>query len=204
MQRGNNLRNPGSIPASAGQPPNPVRFVDWSWVYPRECGAAKTPTAATAALQGLSPRVRGSRYAPITPDPDLGSIPASAGQPKQPGAEVREFSVYPRECGAAAVLCIHVAKSRGLSPRVRGSLIGNASIVKDFGSIPASAGQPHSGVNALVYSQVYPRECGAANIFNVRQPYHGGLSPRVRGSQYLQCTSTVSRRSIPASAGQPR
>ena len=71
-------------------------------------------------------------------------------------------------------------------------------------SIPASAGQPALADPHERLLEVYPRECGAARRSRTGCAYSGGLSPRVRGSPTLQDRLRILRRSIPASAGQPR
>ena len=92
-----------SIPASAGQPVGDVPWREVGGVYPRECGAAPTVAQRNASGQGLSPRVRGSRYRRNPGGPQSGSIPASAGQPRSVEGFRSQTTVYPRECGAASL-----------------------------------------------------------------------------------------------------
>ena len=71
----------GSIPACAGEPrpqrPSPAS----TRVYPRVCGGADLLTADQFNVQGLSPRVRGSRSPDRRSVQRAGSIPACAGEP---------------------------------------------------------------------------------------------------------------------------
>ena len=152
---------------------------------------------------GLSPRVRGSHFGISRGCQSARSIPASAGQPTSNGAVSGRKEVYPRECGAAAIISQIAPKSNGLSPRVRGSLPFVPSRQAQGGSIPASAGQPSDWGSCSWMLGVYPRECGAARAYGQYGKRVFGLSPRVRGS--LACESCRCRhsRSIPASAGQP-
>ena len=71
----------GSIPAGAGEPRVVGIEEDGFWVYPRGCGGASIGTVSIGEGGGLSPRVRGSRYAHNQRLPVSGSIPAGAGEP---------------------------------------------------------------------------------------------------------------------------
>ena len=188
-------RDKRSIPASAGQPRRWRR------------------SNAGAITGGLSPRVRGSHelYLLLLPRNLPRSIPASAGQPSASTGTTVEHS------------------GQGLSPRVRGSQRGQRIVSPElfWRSIPASAGQPGVLGRAQGLDGVYPRECGAARTKRPRSrvvtvyprecgaactmtgpPVRGlsGLSPRVRGSRPTVASVALPqcRRSIPASAGQPR
>ena len=143
-----------------------------------------------------------------------GSIPACAGQPRASRPYFPspcDALVYPRVCGAAAHTGYTVGQNvdRGLSPRVRGSLLpGQGQGRGCERSIPACAGQPHTIASRRLVRPcgVYPRVCGAAVLpwllmaqlaagsipacagqpprASVIQALAGkvGLSPRVRGS----------------------
>ena len=192
-----------SIPASAGQPQHVRGSARCSWVYPRECGAARSCQCRQHWRHGLSPRVRGSLPDNRRAAKQVGSIPASAGQPCRRGAHMDIHTVYPRECGAAHVMPPIVGTGTGLSPRVRGSPDQLLRMEVRPGSIPASAGQPLVGVQNACQSLVYPRECGAAVEPRPFRPKDTGLSPRVRGSHHGDKPGRMRQGSIPASAGQP-
>ena len=152
-----------SIPASAGEPGGSRRAASRTWVYPRECGGACSGRSSGIANSGLSPRVRGSQGRQSRGDLQVGSIPASAGEPS---IAVRDFCilrVYPRECGGAAYSLGSSSTHAGLSPRVRGSPRGRFKGRKGVGSIPASAGEPSVNAIRTWYRGVYPRECGGAD-----------------------------------------
>ena len=92
-----------SIPASAGEPnATPVPRL-YRGVYPRECGGTLAADVQAVEAPGLSPRVRGNLVWPSTVASSIGSIPASAGEPRPlfPGA--KSARVYPRECGGTAL-----------------------------------------------------------------------------------------------------
>ena len=75
------LQHTGSIPACAGQPASTACSTCSRAVYPRVCGAALAEGAGHCSIQGLSPRVRGSRRGVAVQGQPGGSIPACAGQP---------------------------------------------------------------------------------------------------------------------------
>ena len=91
----------------------------------------------------------------------------------------------------------------GLSPRVRGSPNRPALWRRRHRSIPAGAGEPHSGACRRSLARVYPRGCGGAkDVLIISSPLNG-LSPRVRGSPADGEVRFTFGRSIPAGAGEP-
>ena len=113
------------------------------------------------------------------------------------------MKVYPRECGATAVVATVMDRTTGLSPRVRGNPQPLLALNVTDRSIPASAGQPGSPSPINPESEVYPRECGATVAQAARPCFPTGLSPRVRGNRFRQTEGLTPGGSIPASAGQP-
>ena len=73
-----------SIPACAGEPPSPTTRPPRLQVYPRVCGGTPTCFPYTAPAPGLSPRVRGNPRPHVQPLAAAGSIPACAGEPRNP------------------------------------------------------------------------------------------------------------------------
>ena len=174
-------------------------------------------------MEGLSPRVRGSRRVHRIAHAKAGSIPAGAGSQSQ-GFQIRSQirsipagageprcariatcgdGVYPRGCGGASSLYRRGRVIEGLSPRVRGSLHWHCPPLRLFRSIPAGAGEPHVSVGIGEQQAVYPRGCGGANVSIVCAVNSGGLSPRVRGSRASRLDAGTATRSIPAGAGEP-
>ena len=74
----------GSIPARAGEPAQALSRPGPYAVYPRACGGTFFRAESALGVLGLSPRVRGNRLVnqPLHRSP--GSIPARAGEPRQP------------------------------------------------------------------------------------------------------------------------
>ena len=152
----------GSIPTCAGQPQQPESMLSAQRVYPHVCGAAWRVVALQIFQSGLSPRVRGSRDCTDAVRRAVGSIPTCAGQPSRQRGDDRVMEVYPHVCGAAITYAIRSNATTGLSPRVRGSPIGDGGHPIPSGSIPTCAGQPDLGPAAQLCPEVYPHVCGAA------------------------------------------
>ena len=167
------------------------------------CGGTLAVFLSQAFQTGLSPRVRGN----LELECQLGiagrSIPACAGEPTSRRAACRTGEVYPRVCGGTQTCLPHRGPGRGLSPRVRGNLDWRDGLETLTGSIPACAGEPVSRVNLTLQPKVYPRVCGGTGIDVEVIDDTQGLSPRVRGNQPPLRWPAVSRRSIPACAGEP-
>ena len=77
---------------------------------------------------------------------------------------------------------------RGLSPRVRGNHSWHC----------------HPNRRKRPFKRVYPRECGGTPGLPRLGHHLKGLSPRVRGNRLYPPATPTMRRSIPASAGEPR
>ena len=86
------------------------------------CGGTIPAVGWGLFLLGLSPRVRGNPSAVGVRMGGIGSIPACAGEPRQPGVVPRLAPVYPRVCGGTDKLPDGPDGGLGLSPRVRGNL----------------------------------------------------------------------------------
>ncbi len=172
-------------------------------VYPRVCGGAGSTYLRRGNREGLSPRVRGSLDDIASGRICWGSIPACAGEPRNPGHVQGGVRVYPRVCGGATHAAHTRCYTRGLSPRVRGSRDSGVYQRSKVGSIPACAGEPASAMRRRAPSRVYPRVCGGARTYHQMSPLQLGLSPRVRGSLHQGCTTPTDNGSIPACAGEP-
>ena len=136
------MRWTGSIPAGAGEPacPRAPRFQ--RGVDPRGCGGAVAVRNNGPAVQGRSPRVRGSLARPPQLAHSQGSIPAGAGEPIVVHYFRHASRVDPRECGGATWWALGDSIIWGRSPRVRGSRGAGRARPHGPGSIPAGAGEP--------------------------------------------------------------
>ena len=131
------------------------------------------------------------------------SIPARAGEPDFSRATLWGVAVYPRACGGTTPAVSTLSAKSGLSPRVRGNPDRSSIPVAAVGSIPARAGEPAVKAYQGLIVAVYPRACGGTDTPPNAPPPSAGLSPRVRGNQYLHRTRRPLQRSIPARAGEP-
>ena len=73
---------------------------------------------------------------------------------------MRGGEVYPRVCGGTTLLIGGTYVRRGLSPRVRGNLLGYTGSRREQRSIPACAGEPSRVYRFASRAEVYPRVCG--------------------------------------------
>ena len=193
----------GPIPACAGQPEH-FRIQPLSTgAYPRVCGAASVSDPLAVFVQGLSPRVRGSRVMPSKAIRTLRPIPACAGQPARLTERPRASRAYPRVCGATYRRLLQCLRLRGLSPRVRGNPAFRRLMTFSKGPIPACAGQPHNFYTSHFGARAYPRVCGATLGLGLFMGLFQGLSPRVRGNRAFLAPLHVCEGPIPACAGQP-
>ena len=253
----------GLSPRGRGKHGHPPHVVDSVRVYPRVGGGnhkslftrrlsrglsprgrGKRPAAgAYLAVRGLSPRGRGKPPPAVSAHPELGSIPAWAGEtrprldrpnrrrvyPRVGGGNRRRPSclraswglspawagetwssrwvapldmVYPRVGGGNAAATAVAPSLSGLSPRGRGKPHYKVAPIRQWGSIPAWAGET-IGCRALIaWLRVYPR-VGGGNLLHEPplQPLQG-LSPRGRGKHQLRAVSGGKGGSIPAWAGE--
>ena len=160
------------------------------------------PAAGLMAVRGLSPRVRGKPGCCRRRQPALRSIPACAGEAREPARRYRPPAVYPRVCGGSSSGSQRPSVQAGLSPRVRGKLIVAYRRYGKLGSIPACAGEAPGTAGAYRKRRVYPRVCGGSLRRRRCRCLLRGLSPRVRGKHAVGHRLISSCGSIPACAGE--
>ena len=198
-------RNAGrSIPACAGEPHPMASILRMLWVYPRVCGGTRNAAESELESRGLSPRVRGNLRPKSGPIRPTRSIPACAGEPRRAAGTQSKSWVYPRVCGGTGGAAARYGRRQGLSPRVRGNLTLSAPPAASGRSIPACAGEPAGQDNGAGKVAVYPRVCGGTRNAYLFQRIVRGLSPRVRGNQFVPPPAPAGVGSIPACAGEPR
>ena len=154
--------------------------------------------------RGLSPRVRGNHETQAYPGQIRGSIPARAGEPRLAILTFVRNKVYPRACGGTHSAHPPCSIRLGLSPRVRGNRLLDASATRLGRSIPARAGEPAGPDVRSARWTVYPRACGGTEDVYRAIRRSGGLSPRVRGNPNPLVDVLGRQGSIPARAGEPR
>ena len=172
-------------------------------VYPRTRGATYALPVLAVVGSGLSPHARGNQVDLSGDYPQLGSIPARAGQPRRSRGHHRPHWVYPRTRGATHQPRHNPRSVHGLSPHARGnhsSVAGESGVER---SIPARAGQPAVHPNLADSVGVYPRTRGATLCRRDPPRLDAGLSPHARGNHIGNTPGDGQVRSIPARAGQP-
>ena len=110
--------------------------------YPRSRGATVLAISSLRRLKGLSPLARGNLATYATALPQLGPIPARAGQPPMMCLGGRLSGAYPRSRGATRAVVRRRYIARGLSPLARGNPLNHRQARLSHGPIPARAGQP--------------------------------------------------------------
>ena len=148
-ERGESLRTRRTSKLDYGPSPR-ARGIPWrtrragrgSWVHPRERGESSSAAWMRTTRSGPSPRARGIRLLRGADSELLGSIPASAGNPRAGWPRPRRGWVHPRERGESVDNTVQAVLDGGPSPRARGIPGHGAADVRGRRSIPASAGNP--------------------------------------------------------------
>ena len=154
------------------------------------------------AARGLSPRLRGNASRPPPAAPCRGSIPALAGERISGVSRCCLWRVYPRACGGTRIVRVITRAVQGLSPRLRGNDVAALGDLLDQGSIPALAGERKRTRDRRIDGRVYPRACGGTRSPCLRPTLVNGLSPRLRGNEFMRVFAFFVFGSIPALAGE--
>ena len=109
------------IPACAGNRQRRCIWMCCRPVHPRVCGEQASSAPHCLALNGSSPRVRGTVDLGKSWTLDSRFIPACAGNRPSVDAKVISASVHPRVCGEQATRQLSAYGASGSSPRVRGT-----------------------------------------------------------------------------------
>ena len=188
------------------------------------CGGTFIALAQGVLDSGLSPRVRGNLHRAGSGRAGFGSIPACAGEPPSASAPWRAKPVYPRVCGGTLCSELRDQDAKGLSPRVRGNrgpghrqlegvgfyprVCGEPRGCRDglalHRSIPACAGEPVSRFSPASIRRVYPRVCGGISVKTIQETMSSGLSPRVRGTGWMEDRRNATRGLSPRVRGNHR
>ncbi len=131
-----------STPAYAGIPGSSQRNPRPRMVYPRVCGDPGRGALPCRGVDGLPPRMRGSRRRLAHAGRGRGSTPAYAGIPRAATTCSHQGSVYPRVCGDPRLVGAIPRHPAGLPPRMRGSHGRSRHHQRGRGSTPAYAGIP--------------------------------------------------------------
>ena len=117
------LLSGGIIPAYAGNTPALTALRDIEWDHPRVCGEHLQQSVGGVETVGSSPRMRGTRYPLVQQSGVAGIIPAYAGNTGHGLWRCVWCEDHPRVCGEHLLLKQIVRRSKGSSPRMRGTLL---------------------------------------------------------------------------------
>ncbi len=189
------------IPACAGNGPTTTNAAPTWAVHPRVCGERRTFAKYLDAVNGSSPRVRGTDRGRIQRPAPARFIPACAGnglfrQRRDPAAPV-----HPRVCGERSSVIVPRQPVAGSSPRVRGTVPVRWRRAGRSRFIPACAGNGAARSCPAARRAVHPRVCGERYEQERGITLRDGSSPRVRGTDWLPIPDIRVIRFIPACAG---
>ena len=132
---------PGITPACAGKSPASGPGCGKTGDHPRVCGEKRSHTDANNDTVGSPPRVRGKGKNAYRPERTTGITPACAGKsPFFPGVPGLRWD-HPRVCGEKNIPQIHISRSTGSPPRVRGKVVESWNSCVFSGITPACAGK---------------------------------------------------------------
>ena len=192
----------GSSPRMRGKP----LIEDFSSLYvriiPAHAGQTSPRQRRLARQTGSSPRMRGKPSGNVGGAVSARIIPAHAGQTKAVSIAPANRTDHPRACGANLVENGKLIMSGGSSPRMRGKHLHEPLGDRVRRIIPAHAGQTGQGIRIPSKEEDHPRACGANMSTPPCPNCLNGSSPRMRGKPLRGTVSSLSRRIIPAHAGQ--
>ena len=191
----------GIIPALAGNTVATELDADTGRDHPRACGEHLLHVQQLWPKLGSSPRLRGTLARGREESGDVGIIPALAGNTKNISAHCRVSRDHPRACGEHISAAAGGDATLGSSPRLRGTLVGTGHWAREFGIIPALAGNTTRNRIAQFGLRDHPRACGEHKYVTYNEANGMGSSPRLRGTQDTNKRRISKYGIIPALAG---
>ena len=193
--------HPRFIPAPTGNTrPRPLA-ARHAAVHPRACGEHPRRRYGHDARRGSSPRLRGTLADCKCIVEHRRFIPAPAGNTRPSVAATGQSSVHPRACGEHVAYTVTFLSAHGSSPRLRGTQPDQRDRPASLRFIPAPAGNTWQSFYAGLWPWVHPRACGEHGYRDWRRFIYRGSSPRLRGTRTRRTAAGMSRRFIPAPAG---
>ena len=191
----------GSSPLARGTPPTSTTSRASPPVHPRSRGEHPPPYHHHGSASGSSPLARGTREATGGEEEGGRFIPARAGNTIGAIARRPPRPVHPRSRGEHW-RCRGAERSRsGSSPLARGTRTTGRTSASRVRFIPARAGNTVLESAVLNTASVHPRSRGEHSFSLVRMDPPPGSSPLARGTHSILETSDITRRFIPARAG---
>ena len=189
------------IPALAGNIALRTRKRRCMPVHPRARGEHSASCLCSSPVYGSSPRSRGTFASIALTRHCCRFIPALAGNITQWTYNAKQYSVHPRARGEHLAYRSRPIRSRGSSPRSRGTYNGPIGAMIPYRFIPALAGNIAPCECRVPRQTVHPRARGEHLIARNAVAFSRGSSPRSRGTSGCRSAVTVSIRFIPALAG---
>ena len=112
-----------------------------------------------------------------------GPIPARAGEPYSLDLTPEVIWAYPRSRGGTLMVAFKSFIYPGLSPLARGNQTNHQTNARDFGPIPARAGEPIVVLLCYCIWWAYPRSRGGTRTTARLAALLMGLSPLARGNR---------------------
>ena len=150
----------GIIPAHAGNTFGHRTAPTVHGDHPRACGEHPSTSASMAAMEGSSPRMRGTLGELVSDCLRMGIIPAHAGNTILSRDGAWDELDHPRACGEHGNRRPREVSVWGSSPRMRGTLANNIGLAIDPGIIPAHAGNTYGEPHHDLAGGDHPRACG--------------------------------------------
>ena len=173
-------------------------------VHPRARGEQGCMSPLDKAIDGSSPRTRGTAQTSCLRAASRRFIPAHAGNRNSSRVSGRPRTVHPRARGEQVLVKRTRRDSTGSSPRTRGTGHYDAALQILPGFIPAHAGnRPCRGGDTLA-AAVHPRARGEQSVTARCSAAASGSSPRTRGTGHMGGEHGTETRFIPAHAGNSR
>ena len=192
------------IPALAGNVSATRRYHSGIAVHPRARGERRARRTSASRSAGSSPRSRGTLVRVVVDAKRVRFIPALAGNVEAPGGRRRRPSVHPRARGERSADTSAGANGVGSSPRSRGTFGPRDPRRLGDRFIPALAGNVLQEEPGRQRPAVHPRARGERGGPWARGAVDVGSSPRSRGTLPKGWPLVLSKRFIPALAGNVR
>ena len=189
------------IPARAGNAGIHRQLYRQGPVHPRTGGERPERFVSPSSIRGSSPHGRGTRSCRDPPSPDNRFIPARAGNALNSIVFRASTSVHPRTGGERGSTTSRMSPISGSSPHGRGTPLPHEGRPPLSRFIPARAGNAAPLPLRFRQQPVHPRT-GGERIMEAEKTYtRTGSSPHGRGTRTSSPLSHLSRRFIPARAG---
>ncbi len=170
-------------------------------VHPHGCGERIIPFVRFIEVNGSSPRVWGTPYAPFPIFQSGRFIPTGVGN--APGRLIFFYflTVHPHGCGERKNWPLPPILPSGSSPRVWGTLSTARGFLCLFRFIPTGVGNAPVREGMMNGQTVHPHGCGERRCFTMKILQMFGSSPRVWGTLTVSMSCAYRWRFIPTGVG---